>query len=66
MLYYAIVRSCHSRPAPFRFGFRNGRSVLLIHCGDDEEHRNCGADPIDVLQSAGADVAWEVHIMPVD
>ena len=48
-LHYAVVRSCHSRPAPFRFGFRNGRSVLWIHCGNDEEHRNCGADQIDLL-----------------
>jgi len=27
-LHYAVVRSCHSQPAPFRFRFQNARSVL--------------------------------------
>jgi len=34
-LHCAIVRSLHSRPAPFRFDFRNARSVRVAPKEDD-------------------------------
>jgi hypothetical protein len=34
-LHCAIVRSLHSRPAPFRFDFRNARSVRVARKEDD-------------------------------
>jgi hypothetical protein len=34
-LHCAVVRSLHSRPAPFRFDFRNSRSVRVARKEDD-------------------------------